>query len=96
MQGIIFMALKTEYSRVKLAFDERSKEHVAIKMVPRDFTELQVSLILNEVKALKYLGEGLFTPILDFNFTGEVEFPNGFRTRTVYYTMPLQENGEFY
>ena len=65
-------------------------------MVPATFTELQVSLLFNEVKALKYLKKGAFPSILDFNFFGDIELPHGKHIRTVYYAMNVEENGEFY
>lgn len=65
-------------------------------MVHRVFSELQVSLLFNEIRALVHLNKGNFTSINSFNFFGLVECSNGKSYKTAYYTMKIEENGEFY
>jgi len=82
--------------RVKLAFDKATCKHVAIKMVPKEFTELQITLLLNEVNSLSMLTHSKLASILDFNFYGEVSSKQSNSYKTAYYVMDLAENGEFF
>jgi hypothetical protein len=79
--------------------DEKTGKFVAVKILHNRFTELEVSLLQNEVRALMRLagkGELYVAKILDFNFQGEIRDLTNNITRTCYFIMPIEEHGEFY
>jgi serine/threonine protein kinase len=82
-----------------LAKDEKTNRFVAAKLLHKSFTELELNLLHNEVRALLRLNEYSnrhIQGILDFNFYGEIRFhPNGI-AKTAYFIMPVEEHGEFY
>ena len=93
------MLSKVEFIRVKLAKDEKTNQFVAVKMLHNSFSELELSLLSNEVRALLRLaepGNPHTLKVMDFNFYGEVRLNNGSVRKTSYFIMPVEDHGEFY
>jgi serine/threonine protein kinase len=85
--------------RVKLAKDEKHSRFVAVKMLQDGFSELELNLLFNEVRALMRLtdADNKYTQkVLDLNFYGEVRTHKSGTTKTAYFVMPIEEHGEFY
>lgn len=85
--------------RVKLSKDEKHNRFVAVKMLQDNFSELELCVLYNEVRALLKLNEpdNIFTQkVLDFNFYGEIRTLKSGITKTAYFVMPIEEHGEFF
>lgn len=82
-----------------MAKDEKTGRFVAAKLLHKSFTEVQLALLHNEVRALLRLNEISnchVQGLLDFNFYGELRFSQGAVARTAYFVMPVEEHGELY
>lgn len=82
-----------------MAKDEKTGKFVAAKVLHKRFTELELNLIHNEIRALLRLNDTLNTHtqgILGFNFFGEIRSPPNKIAKTAYFIMPVEEHGEFY
>jgi serine/threonine protein kinase len=72
---------------------------VAAKVLHNRFTELELNLIYNEVRALLKLNDATNAHtqgILDFNFYGEIRLSSNRVAKTAYFIMPVEEHGEFF